>query len=157
VAEVRNSPLNFGPRHPAAHGVLRLVLELDGVVIQRGPNGGLGNAVEIRHPTGFITRYGHMSGFASGIVVGSRVRQGDVIGYVGMTGLATGPHLHYEMLRNGTHVDPMAIELPGGDPVPTDSWAQWAAEMGPRLDLLNRMVDPLAGFDDTRVAEQDET
>ena len=106
---------------------------------------------------GFVTKYCHLTGFARGVYVGTRVGQGEVVGYVGMTGLATGPHLHYEMLRHGNHVDPMAIELPGGDPVPTDSWTQWAGEMGPRLDLLNRMVDPLAGFTDTRIAEEEES
>jgi murein DD-endopeptidase MepM/ murein hydrolase activator NlpD len=74
----------------------------DGVVIHRAPMGQLGNAVEIRHPNGFVTRYGHLSSFRRNVNVGTRVHQGDIIGYVGMTGLATGPHLHYEMLRAGT-------------------------------------------------------
>ncbi len=76
-----------------------------------------------------------------------------MIGQVGMTGLATGPHLHYEMIRRGNHVDPMAIELPGGDPVPTEAWSRWASQMAPRLDLLNRMVDPLATLESTRIAD----
>lgn len=129
----------------------------DGVVQRRERAGSCGNMVQIRHSLGFVTKYCHLKGFARGINVGTRVAQGQVIGYVGMTGLATGPHLHYEMLRHGNHVDPLAVELPGGDPVPEEAWAQWAAEMGPRLDLLNRMVDPLAGFHDTRAAEEDET
>jgi murein DD-endopeptidase MepM/ murein hydrolase activator NlpD len=108
----------------------------DGVVIQRGPNGGLGNAVEIRHPNGFVTRYGHMSRFNPNVVLGTRVRQGDVIGYVGMTGLATGPHLHYEMLRNGRHMDPLSVDLPAGDPVPTDDMVRWMDEMMARVALL---------------------
>jgi len=108
----------------------------DGVVIQRGPNGGLGNAVEIRHPNGFVTRYGHLSRFRSGVVVGTRVRQGDIIGYVGMTGLATGPHLHYEMLRGGRHMDPLSVDLPAGDPVPADDMVRWADEMVQRVALL---------------------
>jgi len=108
----------------------------DGVVIQRGPNGGLGNAVEIRHPNGFVTRYGHMSRFNSNVVLGTRVRQGDVIGYVGMTGLATGPHLHYEMLRNGRHMDPLSVDLPAGDPVPADDMVRWMDEMMARVALL---------------------
>ena len=114
----------------------------DGVVIQRGPNGGLGNAVEIRHPNGFVTRYGHMSRFRSGITVGSRVSQGEVIGYVGMTGLATGPHLHYEMLRGGRHVDPLSVDLPAGDPVPSDDMARWTRELAPRLALLEQLPPP---------------
>lgn len=122
----------------------------DGVVIQRGPNGGLGNAIEIRHPNGFITRYGHMSGFASGIGVGTRVSQGQVIGYVGATGLATGPHLHYEMIRGGRHVDPLSVDLPAGDPVPSDDMERWTMELGPRLALLERLPPPgLDRFTDT--------
>lgn len=108
----------------------------DGVVIHRGPKGGLGNAVEIRHPNGFVTRYGHMSRFRSGVVVGTRVRQGDVIGYVGMTGLATGPHLHYEMIRGGRHIDPLSVDLPSGDPVPADDMVRWMDEMVQRVALL---------------------
>jgi murein DD-endopeptidase MepM/ murein hydrolase activator NlpD len=127
----------------------------DGVVIQRGPNGGLGNAVEIRHPNGFVTRYGHMSRFAPGISVGSRVGQGDVIGYVGSTGLATGPHLHYEMLRHGKHVDPLSVDLPAGDPVPTDDWERWTTELAPRLALLERMPAPgLSRFAEADLAEE---
>lgn len=108
----------------------------DGVVIHRGPKGDLGNAVEIRHPNGFITRYGHLRGFKRGINVGTRVRQGEIVGYVGMTGLATGPHLHYEMLRGGKHMDPLSVDLPAGDPVPSEDLARWRAESGARLALL---------------------
>jgi murein DD-endopeptidase MepM/ murein hydrolase activator NlpD len=78
-----------------------------------------------------------MRSFAPGIRVGSRVKQGDVIGYVGMTGQATGPHLHYEMIRGGAHVDPLGIELPAGDPVPSASQARWDSEIGPRFALLD--------------------
>ena len=108
----------------------------DGVVIHRGPKGDLGNAVEIRHPNGIVTRYGHLRGFRSGISVGTRVHQGDIIGYVGMTGLATGPHLHYEMLRGGKHMDPLSVDLPAGDPVPADDMARWQSERSSRLALL---------------------
>jgi len=108
----------------------------DGVVIHRGPKGDLGNAVEIRHPNGFVTRYGHLRGFRSGVGVGSRVRQGEIVGYVGMTGLATGPHLHYEMLRGGKHMDPLSVDLPAGDPVPSEDLTRWRAESGARLALL---------------------
>jgi len=108
----------------------------DGVVVHRGPKGDLGNAVEIRHPNGFVTRYGHLRGFRSGISVGTRVHQGDIVGYVGMTGLATGPHLHYEMLRGGRQVDPLSVDLPAGDPVPSEAQARWLAESAARLALL---------------------
>ena len=115
----------------------------DGVVIHRGPKGGFGNAVEIRHPNGWITRYAHLRGFRSGIHVGTRVKQSDVIGYVGMTGLATGPHLHYEMLRGGRQIDPLSVDLPAGDPVPADDRARWRTEMSGRVALLESI--PRAG------------
>lgn len=111
----------------------------DGVVQHRGTLGGLGNAVVIRHANSFTTRYGHMSRFAGGVTVGSRVHQGDIIGYVGATGLATGPHLHYEMLRNGGHVDPLAVDLPAGDPVPSDDEERWQAELRPRVALIESL------------------
>lgn len=128
----------------AADQGTEIMATADGVVIHRGPNGGLGNAVEIRHPNGFVTRYGHLSRFKSGVSVGSRVKQGEIIGYVGSTGLATGPHLHYEMLRNGRHVDPLAVDLPAGDPVPADDLERWQVEMTPRLALLDLL--PPAGL-----------
>jgi murein DD-endopeptidase MepM/ murein hydrolase activator NlpD len=114
----------------------------DGVVQHRGALGGLGNAVVLAHANGFTTRYGHMSRFAAGVRVGSRVSQGDVIGYVGMTGLATGPHLHYEMIRSGRHVDPLAVDLPNGDPVPSDAMDRWAQELTPRVALLDSVLLP---------------
>jgi murein DD-endopeptidase MepM/ murein hydrolase activator NlpD len=121
----------------------------DGVVTHRGPLGGLGNAVVIEHPNGFRTRYGHMSAVAADVQVGTRVRQSQVIGYVGSTGLATGPHLHYELWRSGRAVDPLAIDLPVGDPVPNDTWPRWSGEMQSRVALLDRMPTP----DDSRLAE----
>ena len=125
----------------------------DGVVTQRGPNGGLGNAVEIRHPNGFVTRYGHLRAFKAGINVGTRVRQGDIVGFVGMTGLATGPHLHYEMLRGGKQMDPLSVDLPAGDPVPSQNRARWQAEMSARVALLELV--PRAGPVRTATAEVD--
>jgi murein DD-endopeptidase MepM/ murein hydrolase activator NlpD len=83
-----------------------------------------------------------MNGFASGTSVGSRVDQGDVIGFVGMTGLATGPHLHYEMRVNGTLEDPLDIQLPPGDPVPIDQWEMWESHSHARMALLDRLPLP---------------
>lgn len=108
----------------------------DGVVIHRGPKGSFGNTVEIRHPNGWVTRYAHLSRFRSEVRLGTRVRQSDVIGFVGMSGLATGPHLHYEMLQNGRQFDPLSVDLPAGDPVPADDMVRWRAEMTGRYDLL---------------------
>ncbi|MFQ5538701.1 MAG: M23 family metallopeptidase, partial [Gemmatimonadota bacterium] len=114
----------------------------DGVVIHRGRKGGFGNAVEIRHPNGFITRYAHLSGFRRGVYKGTRVHQGDIIGYVGMTGLATGPHLHYEMIRGGRQIDPLSVDLPAGDPVPAEAEERWSAVRAVRLALLESIPGP---------------
>lgn len=78
----------------------------DGVVIFAGHKGGYGNVLEIRHRNGFVTRYGHLRGFAKGIRRGRSVTQGETVAYVGATGLATGPHLHFEVLVNGVQRDP---------------------------------------------------
>ena len=89
----------------------------DGVITMRQYNGGYGNYVRIRHSNGYETGYGHLSSFASGQSVGSYVRQGDVIGYVGSTGLSTGPHVHFEMKKNGEFVNPALEILPPADPL----------------------------------------
>ena len=91
----------------------------DGVVMIAGRNGGYGNLIEIRHANGIRTRYGHLSKFAKGLHVGERVRQEQVIGYVGATGLATGPHLHYEFLVNGRPTNPQRKDAGAGEPVPS--------------------------------------
>ena len=83
-----------------------------GRVVARGFNRGHGNYVKIRHNGTYETLYAHMSKFAKGVVVGTNVRQGQTIGYVGSTGLSTGPHLHYEVIKNGTHVNPLTVKLP---------------------------------------------
>ncbi len=89
----------------------------DGVVRRSGRWGGYGIVVTIRHPKAVETRYAHMSRVAPGIRPGVRVTQGQTIGYVGMTGLATGPHVHYEFLKNGRQVDSRGVDLGDGDPV----------------------------------------
>jgi murein DD-endopeptidase MepM/ murein hydrolase activator NlpD len=90
----------------------------DGVVIFAGRKGGYGNVLDIRHRNGFVSRYGHLRGFAVGIHGGSRVSIGSTIGYVGMTGLATGPHLHFEVLVGGVQKDPrVALQMKGGQPI----------------------------------------
>jgi murein DD-endopeptidase MepM/ murein hydrolase activator NlpD len=88
-----------------------LVAAGNGTVIKAGRESGYGNRIEVQHANGYITTYNHMSGFARGITEGVRVKQGQVIGYLGMTGLATGPHLHYEVIVNGHFVDPMRVKL----------------------------------------------
>lgn len=115
----------------------------NGVLVRRERESTYGNLIEISHPNGWSTRYAHMSGFAQGLGVGSRVKQGDLIGYVGMTGLATGPHLHYEMRIHGGPEDPLSIDLPAGDPIPRDQWDKWEIQNRIRLALLDRL--PLPG------------
>lgn len=86
----------------------------NGTVVKAGWASGYGRRVELRHTNGYVTTYSHMTSFAKGVRDGTRVTQGQIIGYVGSTGLSTGPHLHYEVLVNGRYVDPMRIKLPKG-------------------------------------------
>ena len=90
----------------------------DGVVLRAGRAGGYGNLIELRHRNGITTRYGHLRGFARGIRGGARVSQGQTIGYVGSTGLASGPHLHYEFRVNGVAKDSRRVALGNGAPLP---------------------------------------
>nr|WP_246544683.1 M23 family metallopeptidase [Ancylobacter dichloromethanicus] len=86
----------------------------NGVIKKAAWTSGYGRRIEIQHANGYVTTYSHQSGFAKGIREGVRVRQGQLIGYIGSTGLSTGAHLHYEVLVNGRFVDPMRIRLPRG-------------------------------------------
>ena len=86
----------------------------NGMVEKVGPEGGYGKYIRIKHNNGYETAYGHMSAFAKGMEPGKRVRQGQVIGFVGSTGQSTGPHVHYEILVNGRFVDPLRVKLPRG-------------------------------------------
>lgn len=83
----------------------------NGTIIKAGWSTGYGRRVEIQHAYGYVTTYNHMSGFGRGITTGAHVRQGQIVGYVGMTGLATGPHLHYEVMINGQYQDPLKVKL----------------------------------------------
>ncbi|MGB7055877.1 MAG: M23 family metallopeptidase [bacterium] len=84
----------------------------DGKVVFKGWRGGYGNLVEIRHKNNFRSRYGHLSRFAKGLRVGKRVKSGELIGYLGSTGLSTGPHLHFELHKNGAPVNPLRVKIP---------------------------------------------
>ena len=97
----------------------------DGIVMEAGRNGGYGNLIEIRHANGIRTRYGHLSKFAKGLHVGQHVSQEQTIGYVGSTGLSTGPHLHYEFLVNGRPTNPQRKDAGAGEPVPSKSKSQF--------------------------------
>jgi murein DD-endopeptidase MepM/ murein hydrolase activator NlpD len=89
----------------------------DGTVISKGWAGGGGNTVKVRHNSVYTTSYMHLSKYTSGLKVGDRVHQGQVIGYVGMTGTATGPHLDFRVYKNGTPINPLTMEAPSGDPI----------------------------------------
>jgi len=96
----------------------------DGVVIFAGKKGGYGNMIDIRHRNGMVSRYGHMRNFATGIKPGMRVGMGSTIGFVGMTGWATGPHLHFEIRVDGVAHDPkLALQSRGGEPIPANERA----------------------------------
>ena len=110
----------------------------DGTVLRATRAGGYGLLVELRHKSGITTRYAHLRGFAPGVRTGSRVRQGDVIGYVGATGLASGPHLHYEFRQNGVARNPGSVDLGNGDPVPAGELAAFLAHR----DQLQHLLRP---------------
>jgi murein DD-endopeptidase MepM/ murein hydrolase activator NlpD len=97
----------------------RIRVTADGVIDFVGRRNGYGNTIVVRHANGFNTLYGHLSGFTQGLHSGMKVAQADIIGFVGMSGLATGPHLHYEFLANGVHVDPLRRAPQPGPAVPT--------------------------------------
>jgi murein DD-endopeptidase MepM/ murein hydrolase activator NlpD len=108
----------------------------DGRVSFEGVRGGYGNAIVLAHTKSISTLYGHMSRFGSHIRVGSRVQQGEVIGYVGMSGLATGPHLHYEYLIDGVHKNPQTVKLPGAEPLHADALERFRSATAPLLAEL---------------------
>lgn len=110
----------------------------DGKIIFRGTKNGYGNVVEIQHGKQYSTLYAHLSGFKSGLKSGASVKQGDVIGYVGKTGLATGPHLHYEFRINGAHVDPVTAKLPRSMPMDHALLAKFKAQTLPFIAQLKQ-------------------
>ncbi|MBI4809748.1 MAG: M23 family metallopeptidase [Nitrosomonadales bacterium] len=120
----------------------------DGVVSFVGKQGGYGNVVMVNHQGNFTTVYGHLSRFAGGIKKGQRLGQGEIVGYVGMTGLASGPHLHYEFKQSGIQRDPLKVALPDGKPVSKEqmeAFTEKTGELFARLDTLR----------DTRIAKLD--
>jgi murein DD-endopeptidase MepM/ murein hydrolase activator NlpD len=109
----------------------------DGRISFAGTRGGYGRAIVLAHSNSVSTLYGHMSRFAKNLKVGSHVSQGEVIGYVGMTGLATGPHLHYEYLMNGVHKNPQTVHLPGALPLRAESLGRFRDAAAPLLGSLD--------------------
>ncbi len=112
----------------------------DGVVARAGRAGGYGNLIEIRHRSGIVTRYGHLRGFARGVRAGARVAQGQVIGYVGSTGLATGPHLHYEFRVNGVARDSRRASLGNGAPITPELRHAFESERDGLLAMEQRLL-----------------
>ncbi|NHA14229.1 peptidoglycan DD-metalloendopeptidase family protein [Thioalkalivibrio sp. XN279] len=115
----------------------------DGKVISAGTQGGYGKTVVLQHGGNVTTLYAHMSRIGSNAKVGRRVKQGDIIGYVGATGLASGPHLHYEYRVNGVHKNPRTVDLPKAEPVPAARRAEFAAAVAPLIAELDRLGPPL--------------
>ncbi len=142
---------NFNPnrRHPVLNTIRAhrgvdyaaprgtpIVAAGDGRVIFRGVNGGYGNTIILQHGGNITTLYAHMSSFARSAQNGSRVRQGQTIGYVGSTGLATGAHLHYEYRLNGVHRNPRTVPLPQAEPIDAQYRERFLASVGPILEEL---------------------
>lgn len=136
-----------GVDYAAASGT-KVKATADSTVAFAGTKGGYGKVIMLNHRNKYQTVYGHLSGFAKGIRVGQKVKQGDVIGYVGMTGLATGPHLHYEFLVNGIQTNPLKVAMPSGFPITGKQKIAFYRDTDPlmrRIDLMR--VSKLAKFD----------
>ena len=111
----------------------------DGIVMEAGYNSGAGRFVKIRHNSVYTTMYLHMSKYAKGIKKGVRVQQGQVIGYVGSTGLATGPHVDYRFFVNGRAVDPLKVELPPSQPINNELKVKFEIQRDSLIKLLNKV------------------
>lgn len=111
----------------------------DGKIILRGPSGGYGNTIIVKHGTTYNTLYAHLSRFASSSKVGSWVKQGQTIGFVGKTGLATGPHLHYEFRVNGVHKNPLTVAFPDAAPLPKSQRTAFNSQISPLLAQLKKL------------------
>jgi len=147
-----SSRFNLGRKHPilnkirahkgvdyaAARGT-PIKATSNGKIVHRGKKGGYGKTIIIQHGTKYSTLYAHMSNYRKGLKKGSRVQQGQVIGYIGSSGLATGPHLHYEFRVDGVHRDPLRVKLPGAEPLDKqyrDDFRTKAESLVAQLDLV---------------------
>ncbi len=110
----------------------------DGKIVFRGRKGGYGNVVIVQHGKKYSSLYAHMSKFNGKFKLGSQVKQGDVVGYVGKSGLATGPHLHYEFRVNGVHKNPLTVKLPRSKPIDKKFLARFKQQTQPYIDQLNQ-------------------
>ncbi len=129
---------HFGVDYSAPSGTPVVALG-DGRVSEAGWKGGYGRFIAIRHNSSYMTTYAHLSGFAQGLKQGSMVKQGQLIAFVGSSGLATGPHLDFRVYKNGTPIDPLKMESPPANPVNTDKHAAFEAlvkKLKPELDSI---------------------
>ncbi len=116
----------------------------DGKVILAGSKGGYGRTIIIQHGSRYTTVYGHLNGYAKGVRSGKKVKQGQIIGYVGSSGLATGPHLHYEFRVNGVHRNPLTVSLPEAKPVHSSYVAHFKEKTRVYLSMLELMESTVA-------------
>ncbi len=119
VLKVRRPHLGIDFAAPAGEPVWSVA---EGTVIFRGRNGGFGNLVKVKHPNGYVSYYGHLSRFARDLRVGDRVGQKQVIGYVGSTGLSTGPHVDFRIREGKRYINPSTLRTPPGDPIPAEQF-----------------------------------
>ena len=124
----------------------------DGVIRRASFSSSYGNVIELAHSRGYASRYAHLRGFAKGIRPGVRVKQGDLIGYVGSTGLSTAPHLHYEVHEGGKAVDPNSIKSLTGEPVPSRYRSDFRSTIAGQLRVLDRASAPILLADADRAA-----
>jgi len=129
----------------------------DGVVTTKGwDNKGGGNYLKIKHNSTYTTEYMHLKGFASGISQGTRVKQGQLIGYVGMTGSATGPHLDYRVFKNGTAIDPLRMDLPAVDPIKPEDMPEYLRAVSGYMKKVGLTVpDSIASDTITNIQSND--
>jgi murein DD-endopeptidase MepM/ murein hydrolase activator NlpD len=131
---------HLGTDYGAAHGT-PVYAVADGTVAGAGKDRGYGNVVTLRHHSGYTTKYAHLSRFGAKARPGAKVKQNDIIGYVGATGLATGPHLHYELRLHGRAVNSRTVKLPGAPPLPSEYRAVFRRLASERVALLERNID----------------
>lgn len=132
-----------GVDYAAARGT-PILASGDGKIVLAGRKGGYGNAIFIQHGGRYRTVYGHLKSYAKGIRAGKKVKQGQIIGYVGSTGLATGPHLHYEFRVDGVHRNPLTVKLPEAKPVHPSYLAHFKKDTQVYLSMLKVIGNNLA-------------
>ncbi len=146
-----SSPFNPNRRHPVLNTIRAhkgtdyaaprgtpVKASGDGRVKFAGRKGGYGNTIIVQHGQTYQTLYAHLNGFRRGVRSGTRVKQGQTIGYVGSTGLATGPHLHYEFYVNGAVRNPVTVELPQAESVPASEMARFESQVQPIIAELEK-------------------